>query len=158
MNSITEILRKKLNSFYNLLVAAEVLLFLFLISYEVEIKSILVKHFQNLSDPVKRQYYVSIFSNLEYPVLFTLMLLLAVILLYRQIKHYVSEIKNEKLLVVILIIFSAIIQFVILLSIKTRPIADSRYYIDFGKRLYETGSYIKPDGSLTAFWPVGLPA
>ncbi len=131
---------------------------IFLLIYHGFLKSLLLNHFDNLQDFVNKEYYSKIFSYLEYPLIFCSIVLLLIIFFQKQIKTFLESIKDDKIYFVSIVIFSMLLQLFILIVIKTKPIADSKYYMDYGKRLFQTGSYTDPEGKLTGFWPIGLPA
>ena len=149
---------KKLSDFKYLLRLLWLLTFVFFLLYEIFLRSELLVHFSTIPDKINKIYYTAIFSNLEYPIIFTLIVISLCIIFYEKIKKYLYSITGDKPFLFAAIILTIIIQIALIIGVQTKPIADSEYYIEFGRRLFETGSYIKSNGSLTAFWPVGLPA
>ncbi len=131
---------------------------LFLSTYEIFFKPFLLSHFKNFNNSINQTYYSGIFSYLEFPIIFTTLVLLLILLNYDRVKKLLDYIKNEKLVLIIVILINVVVQLYILFNVKTIPIADSKYYIDLAVRLFYSGSYSSPTGHLTSYWPIGLPA
>jgi hypothetical protein len=53
---------------------------------------------------------------------------------------------------------SVAVQALIIFWLRTPPFSDAAIYVDHAQRLLETASYLRTDGVMTAFWPVGYPA
>ncbi len=130
----------------------------FFFLYKLFLKHILLNHFNNLQDQINKSYYTKIFSFLEFPIISITIILLLLILFYNHVKGFLSNIKNEIPFLIIVLCFNVLIQLVIMITVQTLPIADSKYYIDLALRLYQSGSYVNPNRQLTSFWPIGLPA
>ena len=131
---------------------------IFLIAYKIYLKGTLLNHFKSIKDIINKEYYLAIFSHLEYPVIFITIVLFLLLLFYSKINRIIYRIKSEKSFLVLMIILNIVLQAIILFTIKTVPFADAQFYVDLGKRLYKTGSYLNNNGIATSFWPVGLPA
>lgn len=127
-------------------------------AYEIFFKSFLLSHFYNLNNSINQTYYSEIFSYLEYPIIFTSLILLLIILNYDRVKKLFDNVKNEKIILTFVLIINVMLQLLIVLNIHTIPIADSKYYLDLAVRLFHTGSYTTPNGHYTSYWPIGLPA
>ena len=145
------------NNAKNILWTLLIINILFLFFYEIYLKSVLLNHFNNVKDIIDKSYYSQIFSFLEYPLIFISVILLLIIIFYKQVKIFFDKIKVDRTFMIFIISLNVIMQIIILLTIHTVPISDSRFYIEAGHRLFLTGSYVTPGGKLTAFWPVGLP-
>jgi len=114
-------------------------------------------HFIDTSDKLDFEYYSMIFQYLVYP--FTaIILLLGVFLLFRQTLYSTfTRLLNYDKLIIWLIGFIFIFQFLVIFLIPNKPFSDSVYYLELANRLVDTGSYTTSNGNLTAFWPVGYP-
>ena len=132
--------------------------FVFLIIYEIYIKSFLLNHFTHIQDIINKNYYSQIFSYLKYPLVITSVIIFFIIIYYPKINRYFDQIRTDRSFLISIILLNIIIQTIILFTVQTIPFSDSKYYIEAGQRLFLTGSYVSPNGNLTSFWPVGLPA
>ena len=117
-----------------------------------------MNHFRDLPDPINRHYYTNIFSYLEYPIFFVLAASILLIKFYSSVKEFFAKININRSFLIFIVLLNIFIQLIVLLTVHTIPISDSKFYIEAGHRLFLTGSYIASNGKLTSFWPVGLPA
>ena len=132
--------------------------FLFLIIFQLGLKKVLLEKILAKSDPVEITYYSDIFNNLGIAVLiFTIVSLIFIIGLNKCIEAILKQFTEKKFLFYALL-FNVLIQLILVLSIKSIPIADSKYYVQHAQSLIATGSYLNEWGHYTAFWPIGLPA
>ena len=131
---------------------------IFLIIFELYLKTLLLNHFRNLQDPINSLYYTNIFLYLEYPVFIILVITVLLIKFYSAIKAFFTRISINRPFLIFIVLLNIFIQLIVLLTVHTIPISDSKFYIESGHRLFLTGSYISSNGRLTSFWPVGLPA
>ncbi|MEM0448190.1 MAG: glycosyltransferase family 39 protein [Thermoplasmata archaeon] len=125
--------------------------------YEYYLKGNLLNLFSNREDVCDIIYYNDIFSNGSLSLIIILFLS---ILIFSLRNYFWSLLKkySAKDILILLLIFQIFFQLSVILLVHTVPISDSIYYLDHGKRLYETGKYISIFGNYTAFWPVGLPS
>ncbi len=130
----------------------------FLFLYELFFKIIFLEKIAYHPEEISIYYYSSIFENLHIAIIFVILCLIIVYALIGRFNEIINRYSEKKHVLYIAITANVIIQFAILLFIKTEPISDSIYYINQAERFLSTGNYINETGDKTAFWPVGLPA
>ncbi|MGE5806070.1 MAG: ArnT family glycosyltransferase, partial [Ignavibacteria bacterium] len=130
---------------------------IFVVGYTIFLKKFFIGLIKGNNDFLDRIYYLSIFSNLEYAAVLTLLFFCLFYFSRQTIFKFMYSLNDKKLLFSALSI-NFILQFLILIFVNTIPIADSKYYIQNAETLYSTGSYLNQNGLPTSFWPVGLPA
>lgn len=144
-------------NFKKLLIFLIVSNFVLLLIYEVFLKENILKAIQLKDDPLDINYYSKIFSNLTCAVILTTILLFLFYFFKNKISSIIDIFIQRKRELIYLVIINSVLQIIILLSIRTVPISDSKYYIEHAQKLWETGSYLNSYQNKTSFWPVGLP-
>jgi hypothetical protein len=131
---------------------------LFLLVFELGLKNFLLEKIFTKSDPMDITYYSDIFNNLGFAVIvFTIVSSVFIIGLNKCVEVIIKQFTEKRLLFYSLFL-NAVIQLILVLTIKSLPIADSKYYVQHAQSLIATGSYLNEWGHYTAFWPIGLPA
>lgn len=129
---------------------------LFIVLYHYKLKVYFLSYSANIETSYGRSYYYNIFSNLELAGFLLSILILLAVIFKKKLQKFVFGLTSYQILAIaiFLIVF---IQSAIIIFVKTVPIADSHIYLKYADRLNEVLSFVREDGVLTNFWPVGLP-
>ena len=129
---------------------------IFLFLHIIFLKDFLLNIINANPDYINKRFYKLIFSNLEKSIIIFTISAVLLCVFFSYIKNFILKF-NENNILGFCLLSVLILQLLILIFVKTIPISDSIFYLSLAERLYETDSYIKPNGFHTSFWPIGYP-
>lgn len=120
-------------------------------------KNYLLEKIELTQDEPDYNFYYGIFNNLEIAVIIFLIFLIAILILWNNLKKLIISVTNINKFFIYLLIVITFLKILLLIFVQTLPLSDADLYVNLAKRLYETGSYLNNSGDYSVYFPVGYP-